>query len=136
VIASGLDLPGAKSTKLTGTFIHLFSPRLAVSTETTLSPGERLLLLDPTFFSAKEPRVIAASAKITETRVSERKITFSVSSIKGRDANDLTVVWLLLPRTPVKIVVGGKTFGAHYSQGMLLLEFPATASPQGVEVSF
>jgi hypothetical protein len=139
VIASGLDLPGVSPTPLLGSFIDLFDPQLAVVTNVTLAPGERRLLLDPSFFPANEPRVIAASAKIRDTVVGPRSIAFSASAIQGRDANDRTVLRLLLPRAPVRVLVGGKLLSEdsmRYAQGMLVVDFAATAVPQPVEVFF
>ena len=139
LIASGLDLPGARPTPLPGSFINLFDAHLALSTNPKLAPGERLLLLDPTFFPKDQPRILAASGKITSFTAAPHRVTFAASAIEGRDDKDLTAIRLLLPNAPTKVVVAGKPLGADtlpYADGMLLLEFPAHAAAQSVEVVF
>jgi hypothetical protein len=139
VIASGLDLQKGEAISLNGTFVNLFDPHLALKVNPKIQSGERALLLDPKFFPSVQPRVIAASAKISNVAVSENQIMFTASSIEGRGPDDLTVLRVLLPATPKTVIVAGKPLDAgsiRYDNGMLLVEFPAHSSPQQVRVTF
>jgi hypothetical protein len=143
VIASGLDvseaLPGAKPTPLPGTFVNLFDPHLALETNPTIAAGQRTLLLDPGFFPHSQPQLLAASAKITDLSQAAHSITFTASSIEGRDTSDLTAIRLLLPHPPTKVSIADRqldTNAIHYHEGMLLLEFPAHATGQKVIIDF
>ncbi|HEU4635602.1 MAG TPA: hypothetical protein VFS41_05445, partial [Edaphobacter sp.] len=140
VIAAGLDSSSSNTPlPLHGTFINLFDPHLAVVHDPSIKPGDRALLLNPTFFPQGEPRILAASAKISDAHTSAGQISFSVSSIEGRDADDLTAIRLLLPNAPTGITVGGHALqhdAIHYDDNMLLLEFPAHATAQKIVIRF
>ena len=139
VIASGLDLEGASPTTLNGSFINLFDPHLAITSNPVIAAGQRSLLLDPTFFPKDQPRILAASAKISALIQSPHHLTFSTSAIEARSDQDLTAVRILLPQAPTKITLDNKPLpeaAAHFANGMLLLEFPARAAAQDLSITF
>jgi hypothetical protein len=136
VIASGLDLPNAAPTTLPGTYINLFDPHLALASNPTVAPGERALLLDPTFFPKGRARILAASAKITNLTTTTHQIAFNTTSIEGRDANDLTAIRVLLPRAPKLITLNNTPITAPYANSQILLEFPAHAAAQKIAIIF
>ncbi len=139
VIASGLDLPNGTPTPLQGTFINLFDPHLALRQNPSLAPGERSLLLDPSFYPADQPRILAASARIANLSTSPNRMAFTTSAIEGRDARDLSAIRILLPHEPEEVTINGKTLDseeAKYANGMLLIEFPARATQQQVAITF
>ncbi len=140
VIASGLDLPNAAPTQLHGTFLNLFDAHLALVKNPQIKPGDRALLLNPAFYPTKQPRILAASARITDLTTTAHEITFKATSIEGRntaDANDLTAIRLLLPKAPSKVSVADQPLTTtHYSEGMLQMEFPAHSTPQQITITF
>jgi hypothetical protein len=139
VIASGLDRPDAKPYTLQGAFVNLFDPHLGVVHSPNVDAGKRLLLLDPKFFPAETARVIAASGKVSDVSIDAHAIAFSVAAIEGRDEGDRIAVRMVMPKTPSKVLVDDQPVGADswkYSNGMLLLEFPAHAKAQKISVSF
>jgi hypothetical protein len=94
-------------------------------------------LLDPTFFPAGKARVLAASAKVIDEQATSNTLHFAVTNIESREEHDRTAIRLLLPRAPRKITVEGKPLApAKADAGTVLLEFPARATPQHVEVNF
>jgi hypothetical protein len=139
VIAAGLDSSVAKPLPLYGTFIDLFDPHLALVADPSIQAGDRALLLDPSFFTSGKPRILAASARITDFSASASRITFSVSSIEGRTPDDLTAIRLLAPKAPSGVTVAEQPLNSdaiQYADGMLLLEFPAHASEQKISITF
>ncbi|QHS52641.1 hypothetical protein GWR55_13630 [Edaphobacter sp. 12200R-103] len=139
VIAAGLDASGSTPHPLYGTFVNLFDPHLAIVENPAIKPGDRALLLNPKFFPQDKPRILAASAKITNLSASANQIAFSTASIEGRTAKDLTALRLLLPKSPSKVTVDGQPLpqdALRYADGMLLVEFPAHAAAQKVVVTF
>lgn len=140
VIAAGLDASSSNAPlPLHGTFINLFDPHLPILRDPAIKPDDRALLLNPKFFPQREPRILAASAKITDLFASASQISFAVSSIEGRSAADQTAIRLLLPKAPTNITVDGKPLqhdAVHYSDNTLLLEFPAHATAQKIVVKF
>ncbi len=139
VIAAGLDNDSASALPLHGTFINLFDPHLGVAKDPIIRPGDRALLLDPKFFPSGTPRILTASAKITDLMASAKQIVFSASSIEGRNPSDLTAIRLLLPKAPTSVSIAEKPLPQneiHYADGMLLLEFPAHDATQKISVIF
>lgn len=139
VIASGLDLPKGATTSLPGTFVNLFDPHLSLKQNPKIAPGERALLLDPKFFPANQPRIIAASAKIADLSASTHQITFTTSAIESRDTKDLTAIRLLLPHSPQQVTIDKQPISPeslHYANKMFLLEFPAHSTPQQINITF
>jgi len=140
VIAAGLDSSSSNAPlPLQGTFINLFDPHLDIVRDPSIKPGDRALLLNPKFFSQNKPRILAASAKITALAITSNQISFSAASIEGRGAADQTAIRLLLPKAPTSITVDDHSLQpdpARYADNMLLLEFPAHATPQKIVVNF
>ena len=124
-------------TVVRGRYIDLFDAHLHVVDDPKVGEEERRLLLDPGFFPADEAHVIAASAKVVDEQVTSKSLNFAVTSIDGRDAHDLTAIRVLLPRAAKRVALDGKPieFG-KMEAGTVLLEFPARAALQRVEVAF
>lgn len=139
VIASGLDGSDGKPFSLQGTYVNLFDPHLGLVKNPNIRSGNRALLLDPSFFPSSQPRIVAASATITDVSVAPHQMAFSASSIEGRGPDDLTSVRLLLPKAPADVTISGQRLdndAIHYADGMLLLEFPAHAAAQKIVIAF
>ena len=124
-------------TRLRGRYIDLFDADLRIVEDPQVGEGERRLLLDPTFFPRTHARLLAVSAKVIDEQALPNGLRFAVTSIDGRDEHDLTAIRLLLPRAATSVTLDGKPF-AHAGEeaGTLLLEFPARARPQYVEVTY
>jgi hypothetical protein len=124
-------------TIIRGRYIDLFDAHLRIVENPRVGEGERRLLLDPTFFPAARARVLAASAKVIDEQATSNTLSFAVTSIESRDEHDLTAIRMLLPRPAKTITVDGKPFEhANTAAATVLLEFPAKATPQHVDVSF
>jgi hypothetical protein len=124
-------------TLIRGRYIDLFDAHLGIVEDPRVGEGERRLLLDPTFFPAGKARVLAASAKVIDEQATSNTLHFAVTNIESREEHDRTAIRLLLPRAPRKITVEGKPLApAKADAGTVLLEFPARATPQHVEVNF
>jgi hypothetical protein len=124
-------------TTVRGRYIDLFDARLRIVENPQVGEGERRLLLDPSFFPAGKARVLAASAKVIGEQATSNTLSFSVTNIEARDEHDLTAISLLLPRGAKRITVDGKPLEqVKQVAGTVLLELPAKATPQHIEVSF
>jgi hypothetical protein len=124
-------------TLIRGPYIDLFDAHLRMVEDPQVGEGERRLLLDPTYFPAGKARVLAASAKVIDEHATSNTLHFSVTNIESRDEQDRTAIRLLLPRAPKHLTVEGKLLApAKVDDGTVLLEFPARATPQQVEVIF
>jgi len=124
-------------TLIRGRYIDLFDAHLRIVEDPRVGEGERRLLLDPTFFPASKARVLAASAKVIDEQATSNTLHFAVTNIESRDEHDRTAIRLLLPRAPRNITVEGKPLApAKADAGTVLLEFPARATPQHVDVIF
>lgn len=147
VIASGLDKPegslaqspgpSAEATPISGRFLDLFHAHLPIVEDPKITAGEHRFLLDTDFYPKNHARVLAASAKIIDEQASSHLLRFSVTSIEGRDANDLTAVRVLLPRAAKAVSIDGALLAVKEMEaGTSLLEFPAKAAVQKIEVKF
>jgi hypothetical protein len=127
----------AAPTILHGRYIDLFDAGLRVVDGPRIEEGERSLLLDPRYFAKTTARVLAASAKVVDERATADSLQFGVTSIEGRDDQDLTAVRVLLPRAAKGVTVDGKALAnVTTDEGGVLLQFPARAAVQHVEVRF
>jgi hypothetical protein len=124
-------------TVIRGRYIDLFDEDLHVMNDPDVSEGERRLLLDPAYFDAGKARVIAASGKIVDEHATSTSLSFAITSIEARDEDDLTAIRLLLPHAAKSVAVDGKpVVVGKVEAGTVLLEFPARAALQKVEVTF
>lgn len=83
VVAAGMDesSPGAQPYVLKGQYINLFDPDLAVLTQTTISPGSRMLLLDLAKTKGVAPKVIASACRVRDQKYLGTKLTFHADGI-------------------------------------------------------
>jgi hypothetical protein len=142
VIAAGLDQePGSASqtaaqpVTVRGDLIDLFDADLGESPQITVIPGTRALLLDVNFFHSSQPRILAASAKITNERATPRSLSFQAEGIDQTQA----AVRILAVKPPRAVTLDGQPLDAanfQHSGRTLLLRFPNTAVPQKIEVLF
>jgi hypothetical protein len=124
-------------TVIRGRYIDLFDAHLRVVEDPQVGEGERRLLLDAGFFPATKARVLAASAKVIDEQATENSLRFAVTNIEARDEHDLTAIRLLLPHAAKSVTVEGKPVVAgKVEAGTVLIEFPARAVPQHIEVTF
>ncbi len=142
VVAAGLDESSgdsglaAHSAVVKGDLINLFDANLAESSEVAIKPGTRELLLDVNYFKpSSTPRILAASAKITEEHISADRFTFKAQGIDQTQA----VVRILTSKAVREITLNGNALDAgEYRQNgrTLLLHFLNTAAPQEIQVLF
>jgi hypothetical protein len=141
VIAAGLDKnpeggqQSVQSATVNGDLINLFDAELGESSEVAVQPGTRALLLDVNYFKSSAPRILAASAKITDLHVSADRLTFEAEGIDQTNA----IVRVLLTKSPREITVNGKLLDPgqyHQSGRTLLLHFLNCASAQQVQIVF
>jgi len=142
IVAAGLDEKPDESglashpAVVKGDLIDLFDADLTESNEVAINPGTRSLLLDVNYFkSSSTPRILAASAKITEAHASTDRLTFKAQGIDQTQA----AVRILTSKAVREITLNGKALDAgEYRQSgrTLLLHFLNTAAPQEIQVLF
>ena len=142
VIAAGLT-PGADQTaapssvpiRVHGDLIDLFDPNMAERRQMDVKPGTRALLLDVDRIRSSAPRVLAASAKISNVRTSRHSFSFAAEGIDQTNA----VMRILSKRPPRKVLLDGKDLDPHQYEQIgrtLLLKFTNKATPQQIELRF
>jgi hypothetical protein len=142
VVAAGLDeesgdahQPSTHPVFVTGDLINLFDPGLTESSKVAIKPGTRVLLLDVNYFKLSTPRILAASAKITNEHASSDSLTFQADGIDQTQA----VIRILSPKAVRGVTLNGEPLDlSQYHQGRhtLLIRFPNSATSQRVEVYF
>ena len=139
VIAAGLGENAASSEEqpvsIRGDLINLFDPGLAESKQMTIKPGTRALLLDINFFKSSTPRVVAASARITQEHASAHSLDFEAEGIDQTEA----VARIVVARDVRAVTLNGKLIDrAEYQRSgrTLLLHFENKATPQQIRVLF
>ncbi|MHB1793846.1 MAG: hypothetical protein ACYCPO_02660 [Acidobacteriaceae bacterium] len=142
VIAAGLDEePGdvhqlsTRPVSVTGDLINLFDPDLSESNHVAIKSGTRALLLDVNYFKSSTPRILAASAKITDEYASPGKLTFQVEGIDQTQA----VIRILSTRGVRQITLRGKPLDPsqyQHSGRTLRMHFSNTVTPQKIQVFF
>jgi hypothetical protein len=134
VIAAGLEHEGAQ-TSVSGHLIDLFDANLAESSTVAIKPGTRAFLLDVDYFKSPAPRILAASAKITDEKSTADTFVFRAEGIDQTEA----VVRILTTSMPKSVMLNHEPLAAtQYQQSgrTLLLRFLNTAAPQEIRVNF
>ncbi len=102
VIAAGLEgeSPAGVTSPVTvtGALINLFDANLEESSTVAVTPGTRAFLLDVNYFKSASPRILSASAKITDEHSTANALTFRSEGIDQTQA----VVRILSNKGPVK----------------------------------
>jgi hypothetical protein len=140
IVAAGLDQDGGsvastQPVSVTGDLIDLFDPELKESVRMAITPGTRSLLLDVNYFRSSVPRILAASAKITNEQAVRDSLTFQAEGIDQTQA----VIRILSPKPPREVTLDGKELDAkqyRHEGRTLLLHFENTAAPQQVKIQF
>jgi hypothetical protein len=138
VIAAGLDESDVESVKeLTGKFVNLFDPKLAVASKVALAPGSRFLLLDLDKLDLSKPRLIASASKTLEFSANQTGLRFHS---EGPDQT-MAATRVSLAKTPTAVRVRGlapdkiaQNWDAQSKT--LLIEHPNSAQGQWVEIEF
>ena len=106
IIAAGIEESSNQSAMLPGPLVDLFDPNLAVIPSAQIDPGSRRLLLKiEEANSGREPRILAAAAKITNARSVEGAFSFDAEGPAGTEA----VVRVAFPRGAVEVLDTGTT---------------------------
>ncbi len=140
VIAAGFDRDTAQPSPeppvaVRGNLIDLFDANLAERSTVVIQPGTRAFLLDADYFKSSAPRILAASAKITDEHASADAFVFRAEGIDQTEA----VVRILSARVPKSVVLDNKPLASdHYQQSgrTLLLHFRNLATRQEIRVNF
>jgi hypothetical protein len=137
LIAAGLDesAPDAKPYVLHGRYLNLFDPALAVRRDVTISPGDRMLLLDLDGVRASGPKVVAAAGRVRDEHADGETLRFSVDGVG--DTN--SVVAIAARTAPIKVLVGGKEMSASqydFAEGVVRLRFANSVEKEDVKVTF
>jgi hypothetical protein len=141
LIAAGLDesVPNAKAHVLHGRYINLFDAELPVLNTVTVGPGTRMLLFDldaaPSPGTSRNPRVVAAAARVRDEKTAGNVLSFRVDGIGGTSG----VLRVAARSAPREITMDGRTIEASqydFSQGTVRLRFPNSVEPAMIEIRF
>jgi hypothetical protein len=132
VVAAGIDESDSPSRTLTGQFVDLFDPKLAVQERIEMAPSSRHFLVD----LAKYRRPVVASAGYVHQMESSKERW--VGSIEGI-ADTEGVVLLRVPARPESATLDGKPLpveGYDAKHRLVWLRFPLKSDPQVIRVEF
>ena len=105
-----------------GDFIDLFDPNLTERKSITIHPGTRAFLLDVHYFHSTMPRILAASAKISNEQASKDSLSFEAEGIDQTQS----IVQILCPKAlrevtlqhkaldPSQFHYAGRSLGVHF----------------------
>jgi hypothetical protein len=136
-IAAGLDESTTAAPKtLTGRFINLFDPTLALQKSFTVSPGSRYFLLDLDAVKSPAPRLIASACKALPFAGSEiGRRTWTVEGV----GNTPAIVLIATAAAPKSITLDGTAitdFTHSPDDGLLHIRFPNEPRPRQLAVEF
>lgn len=137
VIAAGLDSPDSDSPEarlLRGRYINLFDPNLPLLKKIALAPGQRFFLLDAAANSSRQPRILAASCRVTQEAASRKELQFRASGIGETQA----VVCVELPRRPKRVFVDGRQVALapeDHNDGTWRIRFPNSVAGVSVNIA-
>jgi hypothetical protein len=116
---------------LSGNWINLFDPRLAVMVNPHIAPNTRWLLYDLSRCPAT-PWVIAAAGRLDGETFTGQLLTCKVSGM----ADTLCCLRARLPQRPAVVTAGGQPAIFEWDEGSqtVLVEFPNLPEGQAVEM--
>ena len=136
VIGAGLDEAVAAPPKvLTGRFVNLFDPALAVQHSVTLSPGARVFLLDLDAVKAGEPKVVASACKALLASADDHLATWTVEGVNETPA----IILISTDKAPRSIQLDQHpldSFTYDSSEQLLSIHFPNASRPRKLCVEF
>lgn len=136
VIAAGLDGATEQArVRVSGDLINLFDSNLTESQSFEVGPGTRGLLLDLSCFQTSRPRIVAASAKISNEHVEAKGLSFDAEGIDQTEA----VALVLCSQVPSSVTLNDVVLPAeqyHKAGRTLLVRFVNRASVQRIRVLF
>ena len=135
VIGAGLDespIDGPAHV-ITGRFVDLFDPELAVQRAVKLEEGKRVFLLDLDATRSPELSVLASAGKILRLEQKGTTTKWAVEGINGTKG----IVLMACNRAPQSVELDGKsltTWSYHEDEQLLYLRFPNEARPRDLVI--
>jgi len=130
-IAAGLDESiSAPAETLTGRFVNLFDPNLAVQKSFTINPGSRGFLLDlDAVKKSPTPQVLASACKALPLKEN----AWTVEGITNTPA----IVLIATDKAPKSVTLDGQEItGFTHGDGLLHIRFPNESRPRVLELGF
>ncbi len=137
LVAAGLDesVPDTQPYVLRGRYLNLFDPELALLSRVTISPGDRMLLLDLDSLKGSQPSVVAAACRIRDERIENNSLQFHADGISDTQA----IVAIATHAAPREVLIGGKPLPSSdydFSHGVARLRFQNSVEPLAIELRF
>ena len=120
---------------VSGHLINLFDADLSEASTVIIEPGTRAFLLDANYFKLPEPRILAASAKISDEHLTPSSLVFHVTGIDQTD----TVMRILSATAPKSVKLDNNSIDAthyQYNGRTVLIRFNGSYSPHEVHIEF
>lgn len=136
-IAAGLDESPATGTNvLSGRWVNLFDPELAVQRTVPLTPGVRVFLLDLDAVPSDRPRLLASACKaLPVAREDNGAMAWTVEGVGGTPA----IVLIASAKAPRAVRLDGQAMVTHDydpAERLLRIRFPNEARPRVLAVEF
>jgi hypothetical protein len=119
--------------RLTGHFLDLLDPALAVRDQVQVQPGSQAWLLDLSQVRGERPLLLAAAGRVESWRVENGKLHYTISSPEGVHVSTR----ILLDKAPQSVEVDGKpcqTTEWDEASKTLLLHHPGRPAPVAVSI--
>ena len=136
VVAAGLEESvQAEPPALSGRFVNLLDPELAVRTRVTVAPGSRYFLLDLSRKRGSRPMVLASACRSRVTATGRRALTMTVEGVEDTAA----IVLVYWPGTPPRAAtLAGKPLDVAQdsaSDHLVWLRFTNRSQPRELRLS-
>jgi hypothetical protein len=118
---------------MTGLFVDLLDPALAVSDRVQVQPGHQTWLLDLSRVRGSRPLLLAAAGRVESWNVENGKLKYTISSPEGV----LVSIRILLDKAPQSVQVDGKPCESTQwdeASKTLLLRHPGRPAPVTVSI--
>jgi hypothetical protein len=120
--------------QISGDFVDLLDPELAVRHQVIVQPGQQVWLLDLNRVSRQRPLLLAAAGRVETWKVEGSELTYSISSPDGIQVSTR----IQLENKPSRVLVDGKPWTSvdwHEASRTLLLRHAGRPAPVSVSIT-
>jgi hypothetical protein len=130
VVAAGMDESQDESLTLTGAFVNLFDPNLAIVRDPQIDPDTRWLLFDLSR-RPDHPAVVAAAGRVEGEDYTTSSLSFNVEGM----AETVCVIRAILPEKPIDVETDTESCDWTWDSGSHTIQVRFPSEPSGVQVT-
>lgn len=137
LVGAGLDESVAGATKtFEGKYVNLFDPKLELQTSFSLTPGQRVFLLDLNAVKSDRTKLLASACKALPAQKPDgQTLTWTVEGVGGTNA----IMLFSCARQPLSITLENQEITDiryNATEQLLHVNFPNESSPRQLRIQF